>query len=191
MENLTDQQLITLHNEGNPKAIDGLIFRHSQNVYRFSLKLLGNSDEAKDITQETFIKVWKNIKKFDHSKNFKTWLFTIAQRTAIDYLRKRKNVNFSSLDNTETDTSFEETIPDLEILADEIFEKNENVKLVQTALKGIPIDMQTILVLHNGEEMTFEEIAEVVNKPMNTVKSQYRRALINLKKVLNEVNAPN
>lgn len=191
MENLTDQQLITLYNEGNLKAIDGLITRHSQNIYRFSLKLLGGQEEAKDVTQETFIKVWKNIKKFDHNKNFKTWIFTIAQRTAIDYLRKRKNVNFSSLDNEETNTSFEETIPDLEILADEIFEKNENVTLVQSAMKKIPIDLQTILLLHNGEEMTFEQIAEIVGKPMNTVKSQYRRALISLKRIISEGNAPN
>lgn len=190
MENFTDPQLVGLYLEGNQRALNGLVNKYSQTVYRFVVNLTNNSEEAHDITQETFIKVWRNLKKFDLNKNFKTWLFTIAQRTAIDYLRKKKNINFSALDNKETDTAFDQNIPDEGLLENEIFEQNENILLIKNALDTLSVENKTIILLHNGEEMTFEEIAETLDKPMNTVKSQYRRTLLRLKKYIIEQSAP-
>lgn len=190
MENLTDLQLITLYKEGNHKAFDGLINRYSQNLYRFVLKLLNNKEEARDAVQESFINAWKNIKKYDHRKEFKTWLFSIARNKSIDLLRKKKSVTFSSLNGEDAETPFEANIPDSELHPEELFERNETIELVQKALESIPFDYKTIVLLHDGEEMTFEEISEVVDKPMNTVKSQYRRALIALKNNIESQNAP-
>ena len=190
MENFTDNQLIGMYLDGNRNALNGIINRYTQIIYRFVLRISNNSDEAQDITQETFIKVWKNIKKYDEDKSFKSWLFTIAQRTAIDYLRKRKSVNFSSMDNDETGTTFEETIKDDDLVsASKLIENNENIATIQKALNAISIENRTIVLLHNGEEMTFEEIAEVIGKPMNTIKSQYRRSLMKLKESI--VNTEN
>ena len=195
MENLTDIQLIDLYLEGNTKAFDGLVNRYSQATYRLIVQIVGNKDETHDIVQETFIKVWKNIKKFDQKRNLKTWIFTIAKRTAIDYLRKRKNVAFSSIDDGETETPFGDNIPDDGLLANEIFEKNEDIELIKKALDSISLENKMIILLHHGEEMTFDEISIVLEKPMNTIKSQYRRTLIGLRKFLinqNTVkNAPN
>jgi RNA polymerase sigma-70 factor (ECF subfamily) len=188
MENLTDSQLIKLYIEGNHKAFESLVNRYGQILYRFIYNLLNNKEEAHEITQDTFIKIWKNIKKYEHDKNFKTWIFTIGKRTAIDYLRKNKDISFSKMNdnydfsnNKETNT-FEESIPDIEPLAEEIFEKNEKIEIVKKILEDIPIEDKIIILLKNGEEMTFEEIASILEKPMNTVKSQYRRALIFIKK---------
>ncbi len=190
MENFSDRQLIKLYLEGNQKAFSGIINRYGQVIYRFVFNLIYNSDDAHDIAQETFIKIWKNIQKFDFDKNFKTWLFTIARRTTIDYLRKRKNVSFSSLDDQESEIFFEETIVDDELLAHEIFEADENIKLVQKALETISVNSRTIVLLHNGEEMTFEEIAKIVDKPMNTIKSQYRRSIFAIKAYIENQIAP-
>mgnify|MGYP001574541654 FL=1 len=190
MENFTDSQLISLYIEGNHKAFDGLINRYAQSLYSFIFNLNNNTEEAKDIVQETFIKAWKNIKKFDHNKNFKTWLYTIGKRTAIDSFRKRKDINFSALDNIETDIDFEQTIADETLLANEIFEQGENIEIVKQALNKISIEDKMIVLLHNGEEMTFEEIAEILDKPMNTIKSSYRRSLITLKEYILNMNAP-
>jgi RNA polymerase sigma-70 factor (ECF subfamily) len=184
MENLTDIQLIDLYLKGNTKAFDGLVNRYSQATYRFIIQIVDNKDEAHDIVQETFIKIWQNIKKFDQKRNLKTWIFTIAKRTAIDYLRKRKNITFSSIDDGETETSFGNNVPDDGLLANEIFEKNENIESIKKALDSISLENKTIILLHHGEEMTFDEISIVLEKPMNTIKSQYRRTLINLRKFL-------
>ena len=71
MENFSDRQLIKLYLEGNQKAFSGIINRYGQVIYRFVFNLIYNSDDAHDIAQETFIKIWKNIQKFDFDKNFK------------------------------------------------------------------------------------------------------------------------
>ncbi len=188
MDNLNDQQLITLYLEGNVNAFEGIINKYSQILYRYAFKLTNSKDLAHDIVQETFIKIWKNIKKFDLDRNFKTWIYTIANRTTIDYLRKTKSINFSELDNEEL--KFDESIPDDELLPDEIFEKAENIKLIQQSLLQLSLENRTILLLHHGEEMTFEEISTITDKPMNTVKSQYRRSLIKLRNIILKSNAP-
>lgn len=188
MEIINDSQLITMYLEGNPKAFESLVNRYAQMIYRFTLKLVGNKEEAHDITQETLIKAWKSIKKFDKKRNFKTWIFTIAQRTSIDSLRKRKDVNISSMDNDES--GVEMNIPDNELMPDELFERQENVELIQKALETISIEEKTIILLHNGEEMTFDDIAEILNKSINTIKSKYRRSLITLKDYIIKQNAP-
>lgn len=190
MESLTDKQLIALYLEGNIKAFEGIVNRYSQVLYRYVFHILGNEHEASDVVQETFIKIWKHINKFDISKNFKTWIFTITQRTTIDFLRKRKNISFSSIE-LDNNISIEENIPDEELLPNEIFEKIEGVVLVQESLKKLSIESRIILILHHGENMTFEEISKIVGKPMNTVKSQYRRSLILLKKILAPKLHPN
>lgn len=192
MENFTDSQLITLYREGNHRAFDGLINRHSQAIYRFALRLLASQEDAHDVAQETFIKAWKNLKKFDTDKNFKTWIFSIARNSAIDKIRRKKSIAFSTLDDNglEEENSFDANIPDDQLLPNEIFEQNENVALIKNALGSISFDQKTVVLLHHGEEMTFEEISEVLNKPMNTVKSQYRRGLLSLKKFIESQNAP-
>jgi RNA polymerase sigma-70 factor (ECF subfamily) len=186
MDMLTDTQLIGQYLEGNQKAFETIINRYAQPIFRFTYKLTNNKDTAHDITQETIIKLWKNIKKFDTSKNIKAWLFTIAKNTTLDYLRKNKNLNFSDLNNTydSNDDDFAQNIEDSEPLQFEIFEKNENIEMVQKALETLSVENKMIVLLKNGEEMTFDEIATVVEKPMNSVKSQYRRSLISLKKYI-------
>ncbi len=189
MEKLSDSELIRLYIEGNTKALDGIINRYTKILYRFIFNLTKDENISYDIVQETFIKVWKNIKKFDTDKNYKTWLFTIAKRTTIDYLRKRKDINFSEIIN-DNDTDFEEKIIDEELLPDEIFEKEEWKNILKEAFEKISLENKMIILLHNNEEMTFEEISQIIEKPLNTVKSLYHRSLINLRKIIESNNAP-
>lgn len=153
--------------------------RYLKSVYNFAFRLSGNEGEASDITQEVFIKVWKNIKKFDPDKNFKTWIFAVARNTTFDYLRKRKSIYFSD----------EEDVADIEPLPDEIFIRKELGKELENALSKIRLDFREIILLRYTEELTFEEISEIVGKPLNTVKSHHLRALSALRKLL--TNSPN
>ncbi len=180
MDTLTDFQLITLYKDGNTKAFEGLVNRYAQVLYRYAFRLISNESDAQDITQETFIKIWRNINEYDISKNFKTWIFTITHRTTIDYLRKRKNISFSSLDGPDN-LSFEQNIPDEDLLPNEIFEKNEMFEKIQKVLGSLPLENKTIILLKHTEEMTFIEIAEIMSKSINTIKSQYRRTLIDIR----------
>lgn len=145
-----------MHNE----QVNNLVKKYLTPVYSFVFRLVQDKDLAEDITQETFIKVWKKI---DDSKNVKAFLFTVARNLAFDHFRKDKTEYFDD----------EMEVPDPGPLAPEILDNEE-------IIKNIEHKYLEIIMLHDIEDMTFEEIAEVVGRPMNTVKSQYRRALHDL-----------
>ncbi len=183
-----DIELVKSYLAGDTDVFKRIVSRHLKEIYNFVYRLSGRSEEAQDITQEVFIKIWKNLAKFDPTQNFKTWIFAIARNTTIDWLRKRKPLLFSDFDRDEHD-SFESNLPDTTIPPpDELFERNESKQRLEQILQNISIDYRTIILLHHIDELTFEEIGTILQKPMNTVKSQYRRALLALKKILK--NAP-
>jgi len=178
----SDEELIVEYLKGNQQAFKALVERYTAHLYNFSRRFVG-ATAAPDIVQETYIKVWKNIRKFDTSRaHFKTWMFTIARNTVIDYMRKKKIAVFSDLNKNE-DESFSESLPDNVILPDEALQKLEDRKFLNKLLDQIPPMYREVLILYYQEEMTFSEIGEMLDKPLNTVKSHHRRALKQLKKM--------
>ena len=194
--NITDEEIIALYKNGTEEAFKGLISRYTFPLYNFVARLTDRNN-ASDVVQETFIKVWKNLRNFDSSKaSFKTWIFTIAKNTATDFLRKKKSLVFSDMParnafgiadagggENEGD-SFSENIPDEKLLPDEALQRLQDSDLLNKVLDKLPIYYKIILVLHYQEDMTFDEIGKVLDKPLNTVKSQHRRAITLLRKML-------
>ncbi|NDE68434.1 sigma-70 family RNA polymerase sigma factor, partial [bacterium] len=117
-----------------------------------------------------------------------------ARNAAFDQLRKRKIAIFSEIDTSNADTDsgdgFGDSIADESMLADEIAHQAELGKSLSHALATLPPAHRAVVILHDFNEMTFEEIAEMSDVPMNTVKSQYRRSLITLRKLLVGDDAP-
>jgi len=190
----TDEEIISLYKNGKEEVFKDLIDRYTSPLFNFAIHLTDRNN-APDIVQETFIKVWKNLKKFDPSKaSFKTWIFTITKNTATDFLRKsgsasggKKSINFSDIEerkNEEENDSFSENIPDESLLPDEVSQRLQDSDLLNKILDELPINYKTILVLHYQEDMTFEEIGRILDKPLNTVKSQHYRAIRDLKEML-------
>jgi len=164
---------------GDEEAFKELVLKYTLAIFNYSIRFVGY-DYASDITQDVFIKVWKNIKKFDYTKaSFKTWIFTIARNTITDYLRKKKMITFSSLDKEEE--SFADNIEDEVALPDEVLIKLEDNEFLNKLLGEIPINYKEVLILYYQEDMTFKEIGKLINKPLNTVKSYHHRALIILR----------
>ncbi|MCX6752509.1 MAG: sigma-70 family RNA polymerase sigma factor [Candidatus Nomurabacteria bacterium] len=188
MENLemTDEEIIVLCQNGDDEAFKNLIDRYASLLFNFVARLT-NRNDAPDIVQEVFIKAWKNMKRFDERKaSFKTWIFAIGRNTAIDFLRKKKSVLFSEIENKNSDDndSFAENIPDEQILPDIALQKLQDQELLNDILKKLSLEENEVLVLHYQEEMTFEEIGKILDKSLNTVKSKHRRALIKLRKMI-------
>jgi len=177
-----DEELIKEYLNGNDESFKSLMDKYTPSIFNYSARFVG-VDYAKDIIQDVFFKVWKNIKKFDDNKaSFKTWLFTITRNTITDYLRKKKMIPFSSLDKDEE--SFESNIVDEVILPSEALIKIEDKELLNKTLNKLPSNYKEVLVLYYQEEMTFSEIGQLLNKPLNTVKSYHYRALVMLKEIL-------
>ena len=184
---LTDSQLIENSLSGDNTAFEMLVTRHISRIYNFIYRLTGEAEVAQDITQDTFVKVWKNLRKYNERFAFNTWIISIARNTTIDWLRKKRSYVFSDFNKEEGD-SFEDSLADIEALPDEIFERKEIEKTLQEALTHISIEQKTILLMHLSEGLTFEDISDIIKKPMNTVKSTYRRGILKLRLYLQ--NAP-
>jgi RNA polymerase sigma-70 factor, ECF subfamily len=183
-----DIDLIKEYLNGNQESFRLLINRYLPLIYNFAARFTIN--DASDISQDVFIKVWKNIKNFDSSKaSFKTWIFQIARNTIIDHLRKKKSIVFSDLEDK--DDSWIENVSDNAILQDEIAQKLEDKEFLNKLLDKISPLYREVLVLYYQEDMTFNEIGIVLNKPLNTVKSHHYRAIIELRKMINDNFAPN
>ena len=186
--NKTDEEIIKSFKLGNQAIFKELVERYTSSIYNFTARLVGKTN-ANDMVQEVFIKTWKHLKNFDSKKaSFKTWIFTIAKNTTTDFLRKKKSLNFSDLENqNDNDLSFiVENIPDNELLPSESIQKLDDKELLNNILNKLRVNYKEVLVLHYQEEMTFDEIGKILNKPLNTVKSEHRRAIIELRKLIDK-----
>lgn len=183
-----DNQLIADYLNGDEKALPIIINRHLRPIYNFIYRFAGNTQDTQEITQETLLKMWRGLKKYRQNESFKAWLYTIARNATIDWLRKKKNQSknsaFSNFENEFGENSLEDSIADPAPLPEELIAKTEEKIFLENALNKLPILYREVLLLHYKEYFTFDEIAKILNKPLNTVKSQHRRALIILRKLL-------
>jgi len=177
MKNFTDEQLVKNYLRGNEKSLEELVRRHLPLIYNFSRRYSGDPDNASDITQEVFVKVWKNLKKFNASKNFRAWLFTIAKNTALDWLKKKNTLPLSLLNENEESGNLAENF------VDEVYKKSL-LNNLQLAIEKLPVKYSLVINLHHIEGLNFREISNFLNESINTVKSHYRRGLILLRKKL-------
>lgn len=182
----SDEKLVELYLQGEENVFDVLVKRYADYVFNFIRQYVGDEGISEDLTQEVFVKVWKNIGKFDVTRKFKVWLFQIARNTTIDFLRKKKNVKFSDLE--EEGTAFEVTDPGE--LPDDLFERKELKTKVGELLNALPPRYRTVVALYYGDGLNFREIAEIEKTSENTIRSRHRRALFALKKLLRDWSAP-
>jgi len=184
MKEQTDEELAEFCKEHDDNAFQDLMRRYLKQIFNFARQYTHTSEDAEDVTQDTFFKVWKYIGRYTAGKKFKPWLFTIARNTALDFVKKKKSSPFSDLDDHENNIAFADTLEDPEPLPPEIMENNSIAVHVANALQSLHPDHRAILLLHYREDMTFDEIGEIVGRPMNTVKSWHRRALLKLRDIL-------
>jgi RNA polymerase sigma-70 factor (ECF subfamily) len=186
MLDYSDVQLVSNYLKGDKESLGFLIKRYLKQIYNFVCHYVGNTADAEDITQEIFVRMWRNIKKFDRQKNFKTWIFSIAKNASIDFLRKKKNIPFSEFEDEEGGNAIIDTLVDPAPLPDEIIERADAAHLLNSALEKISPKYRVVLFLRYNDHFTFREIAESLGEPLETIKSRHGRALIALRKILAE-----
>lgn len=170
LSDLDDQRCVTLAQSGDGKAFAELVARYQDRIYRFLLRLTGAPDAALDLTQDTFLRAYQSLERWRPDALFKTWLFRIARNIAFDRLRREKLVAFVALD---------EDFPQQEDPAagpDAVLETAQRYRLLEAALAKLPAEQREILLLREIEEMTYDEIALVLELNLGTVKSRIARA---------------
>lgn len=165
---------------GNQAAFTALLDIYWSEVYYFILKRTENESDAEDITIETFAKAFDKLASYNKQFAFNTWLLTIAKNVHIDLLRKRKTSEF--VDFNEDEKLFFQNIPDDDSIEDQlIFE--QNLATLKHCIKQLKPHYQQIIQLRYFQERSYNEIAEIINEPLNNVKIRLLRA----KKLLTEL----
>lgn len=183
----SDQQLIADYLTGDEKSLELLVERYLKTIYSFVYRYVGNGQDADDVTQDVFVKVWHNLKKFDQQKSFKTWVFTIAKNASINALKKKKSIPFSNFENEAGENVILETLADPAPLPLEILERQGLAQVLSQAMDKLAPQYRMVLFLRYNDHFNFREIAESLGESLNTIKSRHRRALIQLKELLTDL----
>lgn len=181
-----ETELIKKCQNGDMDSFDILVSLYSDRAYAVAFGVMGNKHDAGDMTQEAFIKVFKNIGKFNFQSAFNTWLHRIVKNVCIDELRKRKRRSVLSLDATinSGDGEYMLQIPDDSPGIQEILEKEETQKFIWKALNELKENHRLVLVLADIKGYDYTEVAEMLDVPVGTVKSRISRARIKLSEII-------
>lgn len=174
---LEDHRLIHAARKGDQKAYEALLEKYRNLVYHVMIKMVGNPQEAEDLTQEAFIKAFNALDSFNEEFAFSTWLMKIATNNCIDFLRKRKLRVFSIDEPIHyKDEELHYEIPDQELTADRKMLAEERSKFIDKAIQSLPPRYRHVILLRHKEEKSYEDIAEILNLPLGTVKARIFRA---------------
>jgi RNA polymerase sigma-70 factor (ECF subfamily) len=181
MQIKTDQELVIAYHEGDEQAFHILIKRHMNGAFRCALGFCHDYETAEDITQEAFVKVWKNIGSYNPKYAFSTWISAITKNTALDFMKKKYSLPFSSFENQDSLLLEAGGISNI-FNSGSIGNSDPSAKMsVDEALSNLSDKDRSIIELHYEQGYTFEEIGKKMDRPMNTVKTWHRRALQRLK----------
>ena len=195
---LTDEALVDKFRQTKDKTLFASLVRRYQNrIYNAAYRMLGNKEEAEEVVQETFINLLHNLDKFRHQSTLRAWIFRIAHNLSIDRLRAKKRriaftiFSFNPL-STSTKIAREEdeekgampqiadSGPDPQALID----LKEQSKIVQDTLNKLPESQRAVLVLHDIEGLTYQDIADIVDASVGTVRSRLHYGRLKLKELL-------
>jgi len=170
----TDLQLIEKTLQGDLHAFDDLVRRHQDRLVHSLEHAFGSREDALDVAQQAFVLAWQKLSSFRREAGFYSWLYRIARNVAISRAR-RPQLSSSSLDHMHEAGGFEPTDQKQQSAPDHAMDQAEQVKLVQEALRQISEEFRQPLVLKEIDGLSYEEISEVLEIPLGTVRSRIFR----------------
>ena len=182
---LTDLFLVERCRANDDAAFSEVVGRYKAKIYNYIYRMTGSSEDAEDLTQEVFIRMYTSIDSFRGQSSLNTWLFRIAGNLCIDRFRRSKNRPPAySLDEPAGDAAQTQEIADRTYEPHRLLENVEMAEQIQQALSQLPEKLRATLLLHDIEGMPYEEIAQVVGCPLGTVKSRLFNARMHLRQQL-------
>ena len=171
LHHLEDDECIARAQKGDVAAFSELVARYQDRIYRFLVRLTRSQDDALELIQETFLSAYQALARWRPDARFTTWLFRIARNEAFDWLRRRKLVEFVALGD-EQDFDIADPAP----TPDKALETAQRLRALERAFARLPTEHREILLLREIEEMSYDDIAEVLVISLGTVKSRIARA---------------
>jgi len=182
----TDEELVRQVLAGDRERFADLVRRYQAKLVNYLYRLVRNSDDAQDLAQEVFVRVYQALDRFDPQYRFSTWLFRVGQNAAIDQIRRRR---FRMVPIGRSGDEREEGGRELELAAEgpsalDGMEAAERDREVRRAIDGLPWEYRELIVLRHYGELAYDEIAQVKGMPLGTVKNKLFRARQMLKRLL-------
>lgn len=180
-----DARLVKLARKGDQGAFAELVDLYKDKLFHLGYRMLSNRHEAEDVVQETFLRVHKNWSRYDDKQKFSTWIYRIATNLCIDRLRKRKpsyylDAEMNDQEGMDGYTLFpgDDKTPETEYLL------SETQRTIHQAIAGLPAKYKSVIILRYLQEMSLQEISEVLDMPVTTVKTRVHRGREFLRKKL-------
>ncbi|MBQ2614613.1 MAG: sigma-70 family RNA polymerase sigma factor [Clostridia bacterium] len=183
-----EKALIQRAQNGDTHAFEILVQEYQTRIFSIAYRMMQNQEDAADLTQEILLKLFKNLDKFRGNSKFSTWVYRVATNSCLDALKKAKRQSAYSLDKaieTEEGTLLGE-IPDKGSMPQELAEKKAMIEAVRLGILKLSKEHQRVIVLREVEGFSYEEIAQILNCSVGTVKSRINRGRENLKKILSQ-----
>lgn len=175
IKNIEDGILIKMIQKKNQAAYKEMVRRYQNKLFAYLYRLVGNKEEAEDILQNVFVKVYKNIKRFDTKRKFSSWIYRIAHNEAVNFLKKRSRRHVVSIEDVETTKDKLHTASLAKSPIDAWISKELKIEM-QRALDKLPRKYKEALTLRYFLDKSYEEMSEILGKPVNTVGTLLNRA---------------
>ena len=180
----SDEALMSSAGRGDREAFTALFKRYRVPVMTFICHYVYSFERAEDLFQETFVRLWRSRRRYDGSRPFRPWLYSIAANICRDEARRMRYRKTLSLDAELEGVKPSDRIPSKLPSPSESAEKDERAGDLRTAIGSLPRDNRVAIVLHQFQGLKYREIAEVLDVPIGTVKSRIHSAMAQLRKIL-------
>src|SRR5687768_12893085 len=179
LRSMDDSQVVSSFLAGEERAFQELVDRYQTRLLNFVFRTIGDREKAEDLVQEVYIRVYRHLHRFDRSKKFSTWIYTIASNLAKNELRNRSRnplVLFQTIKASWQDEERPLQFEDHTARPDDLYRKRHLRELVEQSVAKLPEHHREVFVLRELEGKSYEEIAEITNCNLGTVKSRLNRA---------------
>src|SRR5580765_6306564 len=175
IQKMTDVELIAKAIRGREDGFEELVRRYQRPITNYVYRMLNDYDSSLDVTQEVFIKVYNSLKKYSSEYKFSTWLYRIAHNAAIDHMR-RNTVNQQSLETENGDGAYQLQIESPNPTPEQDRELSEWRTEIEAVVKCLPAAYRDLILLRHSRDLSYDEIVEVTQLPLGTVKNRLFRA---------------
>ncbi|MFQ6084229.1 MAG: RNA polymerase sigma factor [Candidatus Aminicenantia bacterium] len=183
---LDDKELVAQTLKGREEAFEMIIKRYQTPIINFIGRMVGEYQQAVDLSQEVFIKAYSSLSLFDPKYKFSNWLFKIASNLCIDFWRKKKIFTFSMDQSISSENNLYPQISDAKPSVIEQYEKKQLIQKLEKVIDKLPPSLRELFVLRHINDLSYQEIAQIKEIPVGTVKNKVFRAKERIKFLLEE-----
>lgn len=188
--NLDDNALVKLIQAGEVDLFAVIIERYQGKLFAYLYRLIGNREEAEDLLQNVFIKAFENMQSYDAERKFSSWIYRIAHNEAVNFIKRKSLKRFISWEDI-TSTKDKLAGNGSEDGADDLWLRKEAIGEIDEAINRLPIKYKQVLILRYYSEKSYEEISEILQKPVNTVGTLINRAKKKMAEEMDKVDKRN